>query len=231
MKLLTVLAVAFAAGTIGFAANAQPRPQTSAAPVREPIFKTQSAKPDVAKDGKKANAKATERRNPKAKAEKRHANGKRVYRKKNRRQRVVIDTTTTATISTSVGYAQPAGARYDVFVSKHATSNGVPLDLAHAVISIESNYRVNARGSAGEIGLMQIKPATARMMGYRGNIKGLYDPETNIRYGMKYLGMAHKLGGGATCATILRYNAGHAARRMNPVSSAYCRKVQRELAS
>ena len=28
--------------------------------------------------------------------------------------------------------------------------------------------------------------------------------------------MAHKLGGGDTCATILRYNAGHAAKRMNP---------------
>ncbi len=47
---------------------------------------------------------------------------------------------------------------------------------------------------------------------------------------MKYLGMAHKLGGGATCGTILRYNAGHAAKRMNPVSSAYCSKVKQFLA-
>ncbi len=105
-----------------------------------------------------------------------------------------------------------------------------PVSLAHAVIQVESNYRPGARGSAGEIGLMQIKPATARMMGYSGSAKGLYDPDTNIRYGMKYLARAHELGGGDTCATILRYNAGHAARRMNPVSAAYCSKVKRHLA-
>ena len=106
----------------------------------------------------------------------------------------------------------------------------MPVDLAHAVISVESNYRADARGSAGEIGLMQIKPSTARMMGYSGSSQGLFNPETNIKYGMKYLAMAHKLGGGATCGTILRYNAGHAATRMNPVSSAYCVKVKRFLA-
>jgi soluble lytic murein transglycosylase-like protein len=86
-------------------------------------------------------------------------------------------------------------------------------------------------GSAGEVGLMQIKPATARMLGYTGSVKGLYDPETNIKYGMKYLAMAQDLGGGTTCGTILKYNAGHAARRMNPVSSAYCRKVKVQMAS
>lgn len=118
---------------------------------------------------------------------------------------------------------------YQAIVSKYASSYGVPATLAHAVIAVESNYRVDARGSAGEIGLMQIKPATARMMGYTGSVQGLFDPETNIQYGMKYLALAHKLGGGATCGTILRYNAGHAATRMNPVSSAYCAKVQRHL--
>jgi soluble lytic murein transglycosylase-like protein len=56
-------------------------------------------------------------------------------------------------------------------------------------------------------------------------------PETNIRFGMKYLAEAHKLGGGTTCRTILKYNAGHAAKRMNPVSRAYCGKVMRILAS
>tara|TARA_R110002020_G_scaffold48634_1_gene138462 strand:- start:2793 stop:3305 length:513 start_codon:yes stop_codon:yes gene_type:complete len=120
------------------------------------------------------------------------------------------------------GYAtRPHGK----LISSYAKSHGIPESLAHAVISVESNYRVNARGAAGEVGLMQIKPTTARMMGYRGSTKGLYDPETNIKYGMKYLAMAHKLGGGTTCGTILKYNAGHAAKRMNPVSKRYCGKV------
>jgi soluble lytic murein transglycosylase-like protein len=48
---------------------------------------------------------------------------------------------------------------------------------------------------------------------------------------MKYLAKAHSLGGGTTCGTILKYNAGHAAKRMNPVSSAYCSKVKVHMAS
>lgn len=123
-----------------------------------------------------------------------------------------------------------AGSYSDI-VARYASAYGVPVSLAHAVIRVESNYRVNARGSAGEVGLMQIKPSTARGLGYSGSLKGLYNPETNIKYGMKYLGMAHKLGGGSTCGTILKYNAGHGARRMNPVSAAYCSKVKRHLAS
>ncbi len=76
---------------------------------------------------------------------------------------------------------------------------------------------------------MQIKPATARLMGYSGSNDDLFHPETNIKFGMKYLGKAHELGGGSVCRTILKYNAGHAAKRMNPISSAYCSKVKRQL--
>lgn len=121
------------------------------------------------------------------------------------------------------------GGRFHTLVAKYAAEHGVPVALANAVIGIESNWRVEARGRAGEVGLMQIKPATARGLGYSGSIKALYNPEINIRYGMKYLGMAHKLGGGSTCGTILKYNAGHGAKRMNPVSAAYCAKVKRKL--
>ncbi|WP_245409067.1 lytic transglycosylase domain-containing protein [Shinella sp. WSJ-2] len=117
-------------------------------------------------------------------------------------------------------------ASYSSLIQTYAKTYGVPVDLAHAVVRVESNFNPKARGSAGEIGLMQIKPATARMMGYRGTAKGLYDPETNIKFGMKYLAMAHDLGGGTTCGTILKYNAGHGAKRMNPVSKRYCGKVQ-----
>ncbi|MEN0002457.1 MAG: transglycosylase SLT domain-containing protein [Pseudomonadota bacterium] len=115
---------------------------------------------------------------------------------------------------------------YAEIIEKHANENNVPLELAHAVVFSESTYRADARGAAGEIGLMQIKPATARMLGFSGGAKDLYNPETNIAYGMKYLGKAHSLADGDTCGTILRYNAGHAAKRMNPISQAYCNKVE-----
>lgn len=141
-----------------------------------------------------------------------------------------IASETTGSISSSeitettmkFGYS---GRPHAKLISKYAKAHGVPERLAHAVVSVESNYRADARGAAGEVGLMQIKPATARMMGYRGSTKGLYNPETNIKYGMKYLAKAHQLGGGTTCGTILKYNAGHGAKRMNPVSKRYCGKV------
>lgn len=134
-------------------------------------------------------------------------------------------------VSKTAKKAESNRKKFHALVSRYAQSNDVPLPLAHAIIRIESNYRPNARGAAGEIGLMQIKPATARLMGYKGSVKGLFDPETNIKWGMKYLGKARKLGGNTTCGTILRYNAGHGAKRMNPVSAAYCAKVKRKMAS
>lgn len=142
-----------------------------------------------------------------------------------------IDRMTTASIAAApkAKALKATGSGYEAIIARHAASHGVPVALARAVVRVESNFRANARGSAGEIGLMQIKPSTARMMGYSGGAKGLYDPETNIRWGMKYLAAAHRLGGGDTCGTLLRYNAGHAARRMNKVSAAYCAKVKRHM--
>ena len=144
-----------------------------------------------------------------------------------------VDPVTTSSVA--AGAARPAtkgksgGSPYETIIARHAAEHGVPLALARAVVRVESNFRADARGRAGEVGLMQIKPATARGMGYRGSTSGLYDPETNIRYGMKYLAGAHRLGGGDTCGTILRYNAGHGAKRMNKISAAYCVKVKRHM--
>ncbi len=120
-------------------------------------------------------------------------------------------------------------AKYASIIRKHAQAHGVPVKLAMAVVQIESMYRPGAVGTSGEIGLMQILPRTARFIGYKGSMKALHDPETNISYGMKYLGKAHRLGGGSTCGTILKYNAGHGAKKMNSVSREYCRRVSRIL--
>lgn len=128
----------------------------------------------------------------------------------------------------SRGFAAPQkkGAAYRNLIAKHARANGVPVALAHAVVRIESNYRAKARGAAGEIGLMQIKPASARGIGFSGSAAALYDPDTNLQWGMKYLGMAHQMAGGNICGTIMRYNGGHAARRLTALSARYCRRVQ-----
>ena len=116
---------------------------------------------------------------------------------------------------------------FSTLIERYASEHGLPAELAHAVIEIESRFKPSATGGVGEVGLMQIKPATARMVGFRGSRKALYDPETNIKYGMRYLAKAHKLGQDkGICGTILKYNAGHGAKRMNPISRRYCEKVK-----
>ncbi|MBJ6134125.1 transglycosylase SLT domain-containing protein [Ochrobactrum sp. Q0168] len=126
--------------------------------------------------------------------------------------------------------ATKSGGSYSQIINRYASTYGVSSSLAHAVVRHESNFQPNVRGAAGEIGLMQIKLSTARAMGYSGSAKGLYEPSTNIQYGMKYLAMAQKLGGGSTCGTILKYNAGHGATRMNPISAKYCSSVKAYMA-
>jgi len=125
--------------------------------------------------------------------------------------------------------SNPKG-NYGKLIAKYAAQNGVPYRLARAVVQVESSFRPNVTGSVGEIGLMQIRLATARGMGYKGSAKQLYNPATNLYWGMKYLGKAHRLAGGSTCGTILKYNAGHGATKPNPISTRYCQRVRRIIA-
>jgi soluble lytic murein transglycosylase-like protein len=116
-------------------------------------------------------------------------------------------------------------------VDRHAAANGIPVALARAIVRVESNWNPRVTGRAGEVGLMQIKHATARGVGYDGSRQALYDPDTNVHWGMKYLAEAWRLGGGDTCKTVLRYQAGLAATRMNGAASTYCAKVRRLMAA
>ena len=120
------------------------------------------------------------------------------------------------------GEASAAANQYAALIATHAAANGVPVDLAHAVVRHESNFNARATGRAGEIGLMQIKLSTARGIGYRGTRKGLYDPATNIAWGMKYLGQARRLAGGSECGTLSRYNGGLGRKGL---IRSYCRGV------
>ena len=138
-----------------------------------------------------------------------------------------IDWEPTGAIAPPARPMAPDTFNYTTIVGRYASDYGVPATLVDAVIRVESNYKPRTRGSAGEIGLMQIKLRTARLVGYAGSPGGLFDPDTNIKFGTKYLAMAYGLAGGDTCGTILRYNAGHGATRMNSRSAAFCLEVKR----
>jgi soluble lytic murein transglycosylase-like protein len=81
-------------------------------------------------------------------------------------------------------------------INEAADRNEVPRSLVHRMIIRESHHRPNARNGP-YYGLMQILPATARGMGYRGTDAGLLDPETNLRYAVKYLRGAWLLSDGS----------------------------------
>lgn len=84
--------------------------------------------------------------------------------------------------------AEPEGGKsaLDGLIAKYAALYEVPESLVRRVVRRESNFRPSAYNS-GHWGLMQIKHATARGMGYDGPANGLLDAETNLRYAVKYL--------------------------------------------
>lgn len=111
-------------------------------------------------------------------------------------------------------------------VDRHAEAAGVPGWLARAVVHVESDWDQSMTGHAGEIGLMQIMPETARYMGFSDQLDALYDPDTNIRWGVLYLAEAWRLARGNLCQTILKYNSGHNATKMTEAAGKYCARVR-----
>lgn len=191
---------------------------------------TKSSGPNLGKANPTANAGGKSAKASKKSAKSRKAQQSRLHAGK-ARQAVQQQTDAPRTVldvkaNTSSQLEAAKSHEYSPIISRYAETYGVPVDLAHAVVHHESRFQPNVRGAAGEIGLMQIKLSTARGLGYSGSAKQLYEPATNIQYGMKYLARAHELSDGSTCGTILKYNAGHGAKRMNPTSARYCNKVQ-----
>jgi soluble lytic murein transglycosylase-like protein len=130
----------------------------------------------------------------------------------------------------ALGFDSEARGGIKGLIAKHAAANGIPFALADAVVRIESRYNPGA-SNGGAVGLMQIKPQTARGLGYSGGAAGLKNAETNLTYGMKYLAQAYRMSGGNTCATVMRYQSGHYAQRINAANRAYCGKAQAIMAS
>ena len=109
-------------------------------------------------------------------------------------------------------------AQYESMVATHASANNVPEALVHRVIVRESKYHPNLVGRGGTIGLMQIKLATARGLGYTGDAAGLRNPDTNLAWGTKYLAGAYRAANGDHSRAVRYYASGYyyAAKRQRP---------------
>src|SRR6201995_6003906 len=100
-------------------------------------------------------------------------------------------------------------AQYETMIATHAKANLVPEDLVHRIIMRESKYQASLLGSGGAIGLMQIKLATAKALGYTGDAAGLRDAATNLKYGIKYLAGAFRAAHGEYDRAVKYYAAGY----------------------
>ena len=96
----------------------------------------------------------------------------------------------------------------DSMIARHAAANGLPVELVRRVVTRESGYNPRAR-NGGNLGLMQIKHATARGVGYAGPASGLMDPETNLTYAVRYLAGAYRAAGGNANRAVALYASGY----------------------
>ncbi|BAM92493.1 lytic transglycosylase [Bradyrhizobium oligotrophicum S58] len=131
----------------------------------------------------------------------------------------------------STGGQSEALGTYRALIAKEAGRSGLAPEIAEAVMGVESGYNPDAIGGSGEIGLMQIMPSTARMLGFVGSNAELAAPETNIHYGVLYLAQAWRLAGGDLCTAMMKYRAGHGETRFSYLSVNYCLAVWAKLAA
>ena len=120
---------------------------------------------------------------------------------------------------------------YADLLTREARARGLPPAVADAVAFVESGFNPRAVGSVGELGLMQVRPATAALLGHTGPPAALLDPATNVRFGVAYLARAWTLAGGDLCRALMKYRAGHGEERMTARSVEYCRRARDRLAA
>lgn len=119
-----------------------------------------------------------------------------------------------------------ATAYLDIF-RREANLHKIPLWLALGVAWVESKFDPKLRGTHTVVGMMQVMPSTAREMGYTGTTNQLFNPETNIVWGMKELAKDFEIAKGDICLTIAKYKGGFHTKSINKGAWNYCSQVKR----
>jgi membrane-bound lytic murein transglycosylase F len=101
---------------------------------------------------------------------------------------------------------------YDNILKKYSAEIGWDWRLTAAVVYHESRFKPTIASKSGAAGLMQLMPNTVRSFG----VKNVYDPEENIKGGMKLIAYLTDIfeekgiaGEELTKFVLAAYNAGH----------------------
>lgn len=102
--------------------------------------------------------------------------------------------------------------KYSEYVEKYAKEYDIDKYLVYAIIKAESNFKEDAKSASNAVGLMQIMEATAIETANKMDLKitkeDLFNPELNIKIGLKYFtSLLDKYDDNYNLA-IIAYNAG-----------------------
>lgn len=105
-------------------------------------------------------------------------------------------------------YRIPAGLAANIY--DVALAEGLEPDLAFRLIGVESSFRRTAISEAGAIGYTQIKPSTAYWLDPTVTREQLFETETNLRLGFRYLSLMLEEHDQDMRMALLSYNRGPA---------------------
>ena len=93
-------------------------------------------------------------------------------------------------------------------IERAAVAEGIDPELAFRLVRVESGFRERAVSPAGAMGLTQLMPSTARSLQPGLTADQIFDPETNLRLGFRYLRWLLELYDGRLDEALHAYNRG-----------------------
>jgi soluble lytic murein transglycosylase-like protein len=103
-------------------------------------------------------------------------------------------------------YDITAGMASSIFDA--ALGEGIDPDLAFRLVRLESEFNPRAKSPVGAIGLTQLMPSTAVQYQKGVTVQDLYDGDTNLKIGFRYLRNLMKLYKGNVEVALVAYNRG-----------------------
>ncbi len=112
----------------------------------------------------------------------------------------------------------------------HATNAGVDPKMAYGLVKTESDFKNTAVSHVGARGLTQLMPGTARWLKPGTSASDLFDPETSLQVGFKYLRQLIDRYAGDMQLALTAYNRGpgivdHAVKRGHDPDNGYAGMV------